>query len=897
MTNCGLEEPGGAMALARTAKLCSVFQVAARSALAKSSALCFSMALGCAAFAAGALLVSDTAQAQATCTGDLNTAATDLRTVYDVSTGMCVVTEFGNNSSGNGDLTFQFAGSQVAGIRGVGAGNTGSGLARCDLGNGNDLGSGGCFTILSNLVQNTPQTTVLDWDSSGAAIPGGTADLRMLVTYVFDGTNMTISSGSVVSIATAAPEIEISGNGVEILSRTDAAQLSDHSQFENTDVGSTSTRTYTIRNLGSANLTVGASLQSGVIFSITGAPTSPVAPGGSTTVTVQFAPTFETTHVDNLIITSNDGNEGTTQFPIAGTGTNGTPNFEVREAGGNPALTIAHNDMAPRVADGTDFGGVDVTAGTESNSFNVQPAGSSAPALFTGTPSRVQISGTHAGDFSVTQDLPASQSGGAALFTIQFDPSGPGLRQATVEIPSNVTGKNPYTFAIQGTGTGVATGDVTFEVSIGGGDATLNLASPTTALAVAITTVNGQATRNIANVASGTHTVTLPDLTMLGFGWTSISCADGDSTVDLAALTMTLELGVGESLVCTLQLVETRLATSRMIADFLGARNTQILNNQPGFTRRWQRLNGGQGGASSLTTSLLGFSHRFDFPFQAALSEGEASFAASLSGFSGGDLAGSDIGSWDVWSEGRISRFDDSSSDNGLFAIVHGGVDYRMGQDVLVGVAVSVDWTSQDNATNAGHISGTGWMAGPYALIRLDESVYVDARASWGQSSNTISPLGTYTDTFDTTRWLVAGAISGDYRHGGWTLNPVVSLQYIEERQEAYVDSLSVTIPGQTVAQGDVRFEPRLAYSWQTLGGTQVTPWMQLAGVYTFGQRGTFSSGSLVSRMSGLSSTVRTGLDIAMPGGAGLSLSAQVSGIGAGAQSHGGSLAVSLPLN
>ena len=426
-----------------------------------------------------------------------------------------------------------------------------------------------------------------------------------------------------------APEIEISGNGVEILNRTSAAQLSDHSQFENTDVGSTSTRTYTIRNLGSADLTVGASLQSGGVFSITGPPTSPVAPGGSTDVTVQFAPTFETNQIDNLIITSNDGNELETRFPIAGTGTNGTPNFEVREELGSIALTIAHNDMAPRVADGTDFGGVDVTAGTESNSFNVQPAGSSAPALFTGTPSRVQITGTHAGDFSVTQDLPTSQSAGAVLFTIQFDPSGPGLRQATVEIPSNVTGKNPYTFAIQGTGTGVTTGDVTFNVSINGGDATLNLASPTTALAVAITTVNEQASQTISNVTSGAHTVTLPDLTSLGFGWTAIYCDDGDSTVDLASLTINLELDVAENLNCTLELIETRAATSRMIADFLGARNTQILANQPGFSRRWTRLNGGGDAPSSLTASVLGFSHTFAFPFQVAVSENALSYAAN----------------------------------------------------------------------------------------------------------------------------------------------------------------------------------------------------------------------------------------------------------------------------
>jgi hypothetical protein len=720
-------------------------------------------------------------------------------------------------------------------------------------------------------------------------------------TYVADGDEVerTTFDPSLLDsdCPSPAPEIEISGNGQVILDRTSAAQLADHSQFENTDVGSTSTRTYTIRNLGSADLTVGASLQSGVVFSITGAPTSPVAPGGSTTVTVQFAPTFEVTTGDTLIITSNDGNEAETRFPIAGTGTNGTPNFEVRNAGGS--TTIAHNDMAPRVADGTDFGGVDVTAGTESNTFNVQPAGSSAPALFTGAPSRVQITGTHAGDFSVTQDLPASQSGGAVLFTIQFDPSGPGLRQATVEIPSNVTGKNPYTFAIQGTGTGVTTGDVTFEVSIGGGDATLNLASPTSALAVAITTVNGQATRNIANVASGTHTVTLPDLTALGFGWTSISCADGDSTVDLAALTMTLELGVGESLVCTLQLVETRLATSRMIADFLGARNTQILANQPGFSRRWRRLNGGGDAPSSLTASVLGFSHTFAFPFQVAVSENAFSYAATLSGLTGNAAARSgDIGSWDVWSEGRLSRFDDSTSDNGLFAIVHGGADYRFSENLLLGLSVSVDWTEQDNATNSGHVSGTGWMAGPYATLKLDERVFVDLRAAWGQSSNQISPFGTYTDNFDTTRWLIAGSVGGDYAYGSWTLNPIVSVQYLSERQEAYVDSLSVAIPSQTVAQGDVRFEPRLSYLHRFDDGTRLRPWVRVSGVYTFGDGGNASIGSLARAFDGLTASVQTGLEMHAAGGASLAFSGQMDGFGANdAQSYGATVSVSVPLN
>lgn len=871
MKNCGLEEPGGAMTLARTAKLCAPLRAVRMPILSfKRASVALLATLSVFAF-------QSTAQADFT-------SITGTKVVTLATDGDCTPINFSRFNidvqldSTGGDRIYLIDGNNLI----IDTVNIGSG----------PLDISGLGIVTSNPPGAAPFAVVFSNARTYTAGATYVADSDEVERTTFDPSLLDSDCPS------PAPEIEISGNGVEILNRTSAAILADHTLFLDTDVGSSSIRTYTIRNLGTADLIVGASLQSGVIFSITGAPTSPVAPGGSTTVTVQFAPTFETTQIDNLIITSNDGNEGTTRFPIAGTGTNGTPNFEVREELGAIALTIAHNDMAPRVADGTDFGGVDVTAGTESNSFNVQPAGSSAPALFNGTPSRVQITGTHAGDFTVTQDLPASQSAGAVLFTIQFDPSGPGLREATVEIPSDVAGKNPYIFAIQGTGTGVTTGQVTFVARVSGGDTTVNLTSPTTALAVSLVTANGEAQQTIANVASGTHTVTLPDLTALGFGWTGISCADGDSTVDLANLTLALELGVGEDLTCTLELVETRAATSRMIADFLGARNTQILNNQPGFNRRWQRLNGGQGGQSSLTTSLLGFSHQFDFPFQAALSEREAGFAASLSGFSGGDQASSDVGSWDIWSEGRIARFDDSSSDNGLFAIVHGGVDYRMSQDVLVGVSLSVDWSSQDSATNAGHISGTGWMAGPYALIRLGESIYVDAHASWGQSSNTISPLGTYTDTFDTTRWLVAGAISGDYRYGSWSLNPIVSLQYIQEQQEAYVDSLSVTISGQTIAQGDVRFEPRLAYHWQTSGRTHFRPWVQVAGVYTFGQRGRFSSGSLASRMSGLTSQVRTGLDISTAGGATASFSGQYDGLGAGdARSYGATMSLSVPLN
>lgn len=59
--------------------------------------------------------------------------------------------------------------------------------------------------------------------------------------------------------------------------------------------------------------------------------------------------------------------------------------------------------------------------------------------LFAGI-QRVQVIGTHAGDFTVTQHLPVSQSVGALLFTIHFDPRDRVCVRAIVEIPNNLIG-------------------------------------------------------------------------------------------------------------------------------------------------------------------------------------------------------------------------------------------------------------------------------------------------------------------------------------------------------------------------------------------------------------------------------------------------------------------------
>jgi hypothetical protein len=42
----------------------------------------------------------------------------------------------------------------------------------------------------------------------------------------------------------------------------------------------------------------------------------------------------------------------------------------------------------------------------------------------------------------------------------------------------------------------------------------------------------------------------------------------------------------------------------------------------------------------------------------------------------------------------------------------------------------------------------------------LSPNLYFDARAAWGQSDNSIDPLGVYTDNFSTDRSLVSAKLT-----------------------------------------------------------------------------------------------------------------------------------------
>ena len=388
----------------------------------------------------------------------------------------------------------------------------------------------GDFTIM--VTNNSGGRVALDnltWTNGGSTadfIPGysnrvvaGTSQavtgLTAGATYYFrvQATNdyCTSDYSSTQSVVTvlAAPEIAVSGNGVNIADGDTTPTVTDHTDFGSASVvGGTVTRTYTITNSGNANLTLGTVTTSGTHaadFIITSQPATPVVPGGSTTFAVQFDPSASGTRSASVSFTNDDANENPFNFDIQGTGT--AP--EIAVSGNN--VNITDGDASPTVTDHTDFSTVLIDGGTLTRTYTITNSGNENLTLGT-----VTTGGTHAADFIVTaQPSTPIAPGGSTTFSVQFDPSATGTRSATVSFSNNDADENPFNFSIQGTGTAPE-----IEVSGNGLDITDGDATPSTLDGtdfgsvlvgndvdqVFVITNSGSASLTVGNVTtSGTH--------------------------------------------------------------------------------------------------------------------------------------------------------------------------------------------------------------------------------------------------------------------------------------------------------------------------------------------------------------------------------------------------------
>lgn len=315
---------------------------------------------------------------------------------------------------------------------------------------GGDLYVGGQFIAAGG----TPANRVAKWDGNewsalGSGVNSTVKALSALNGDIYAG-GFFISAGDKLSayIARAVFSVfTVAGNSVEVANGDNTPSLADFTDFGTTS--STTFRTFTISNGGNADLTLtdspaAVALSGSSAFIVTQQPASPLAPDADTTFIVTFAPDTPGAHNATVSIASNDADRNPYTFALAGIAT--LPQITV-SGNGTP---ISDGSATPDLNDHTAFGSVSVLGGSLARTFTLANEGDE-DLLLDDAPASIAVSGSSA--FSVTQQATSPVAPDSeTTFAVTFSPTTSGPHSATVSIANNDPGKDPYTFALSGTG-------------------------------------------------------------------------------------------------------------------------------------------------------------------------------------------------------------------------------------------------------------------------------------------------------------------------------------------------------------------------------------------------------------------------------------------------------------
>lgn len=440
--------------------------------------------------------------------------------------------------------------------------------------------------------------------------------------------------------------------------------------------------------------------------------------------------------------------------------------------------------------------------------------------------------------------------------------------------------------------------------------ATLSAAGPTpdgpitfregaTVLAVILSS-GGVATFTTSSLAAGTHPI--------------VASYPGDS--DYAAST-----SVVVNQVVIAPAGPSTVAISSIIANFLAQRG-DLLTGDDWRSRLLDRLLGGGGstgfaGFGPMTLGAASEDGAGRLRFATSLSQLRAANAQADASLRSGLGMGGDGRApgpppppgWpgarpglDVWIEGSITAFDRDTwgeEASGSFGLVKLGADYLVSPGFLVGALVQFDRMREKSGASGYWIEGTGWMAGPYAEMRLARNVIADVRGLWGASDNSLATAPGTVDDFHTTRWLVSAGLTGWWEAGPWLFSPSARIVGYRDEQKAFGASNGAFAPAQDVTIGRLIAGPEVSYRYLAPAGVLVEPRVALKGLWTFTRDGEVFVGGVVQEpVDRLRARIEAGVKLQVPQGLRLELSAGYEGLGESRlEAATGKAQLTVPLN
>ena len=257
-------------------------------------------------------------------------------------------------------------------------------------------------------------------------IGGATLGTQQTATYTIKNDDSTPTINT--------PEIDV------LYGDTTVPDDTGNANFGTTTVGTPVTKSFTVKNLGNANLTLGAinSLPTGFTL---------VSPFGSTTLTVGSTTSFDVkldatnigSYNGTISFANNDTDENPYNFNISGTINTKASDAEIQVL--DSSIDIVDGTTTP-INFGTTTLGVPII-----KTFTVKNLGSTA----------LNLSGwTLPTGFSVVGNLPGSIGvGSSATFDLKLEATAGGNYQGNIAIGNNDSNENPFDFAVAGTVTPV----------------------------------------------------------------------------------------------------------------------------------------------------------------------------------------------------------------------------------------------------------------------------------------------------------------------------------------------------------------------------------------------------------------------------------------------------------
>ncbi len=227
--------------------------------------------------------------------------------------------------------------------------------------------------------------------------------------------------------------------------------------FGTVNTGSSASQTVTVTNTGTTSLVVGAVGSTNALaapFSKTADTCSnqTVAPSGSCTITISFAPSATGMFSDSFNIPSSDPANASVSVSVSGTGSTAP----------TPAISVT-DSVAPTTDLLVPFGSV--TAGSSANQ-TVTVTNTGTANLLLGA---VGSTDPLAAPFSKTADTCSNQTiapSASCTMTISFAPSATGTFTDSFNIPSNDPSKASVTVSVSGTGAAAPTPAITVTDSV-----------------------------------------------------------------------------------------------------------------------------------------------------------------------------------------------------------------------------------------------------------------------------------------------------------------------------------------------------------------------------------------------------------------------------------------------